>query len=106
MAPLDGRDSRDDARRRRRVVVDALRRERGELEERGERIRESVDAFARRQLAALAVPRERFRAAAPASGLEAFAEVARERAHVRGVFGEVTRARIEPRLQAFHAVNV
>jgi hypothetical protein len=25
---------------------------------------------------------------------------------VRGVFGEVTRARIEPRFQAFHAVNV
>ena len=55
-APLDLRDPRDDPRCRRVVVVKSVRGEGREFEKRREGIRETIDSFARGQLAALAMP--------------------------------------------------
>ena len=82
-APLDDADPGDDPRRRRLSVVQLPRGEGVQLEERGAGIDEPVDALARGQLAARAVPLDRCLAAARRDERGAVAQLGDERLHRR-----------------------
>ncbi len=81
LASLDDADPGDDPRARRFAVVDVPRGERVQLEERRARIDEQVDALAREQLAARAMPLDGALAAAGGDLRGARAELLDERLH-------------------------
>ena len=80
---LDDADPRDDPGRRRVTVVELPGRERIQLQERRPRIDQPVDALARRELAARAVPLDRLLAAAGRDECRALAQLRDERFHRR-----------------------
>src|SRR5262249_54274998 len=81
LAALDDADAGDDARRRRLAVVELPGGEGVQLEERAARVDEPVDALARRQLAARAMPLGRLLAAALSDLRRALPQLGHESLH-------------------------
>jgi hypothetical protein len=102
VAPLDHADSGDDAGARRLVVVQLPRRERVQLEKGGVGVEEPVDALARRQLAARAMPFDRLLAAALSDAGRALPELGHELGHPRLAPVEVSRLALDLRAQHCH----
>ena len=102
---LDPADAGDDPGARRLVVVQAVRGERAQLEERRARVEEAVDPLADRQLAALAVAGDRAVVAAGAAardGRLARAQVGDEGRHRVVVGARLGGGGIEPAAQDGH----
>ena len=99
---VDGTDPSDDARTGGRAVVETLGGERRELEERGTRVDERVDAGVGGELPARLVLRDRFLAAAATHPFEPGPEVVHERLHRRHVVAEGLRAGVDVGGQSGH----
>ena len=89
LAAGDAADAGDQAGARRIAVVEAGGGERRDLEERRARIEQAVDALADRQLALLAMPGVRRRAAAGPGRGQPLPQLADERRHARGVVAKL-----------------
>jgi len=98
----DAPDAGDDSRRRRLVLIHAMRGERRKFEERRTRIEQRADALARQELAAFGVLRARLLAAAFGRARELGLQIIDERAQLRGVRLELGRARIDQRTDDGH----
>ncbi len=83
-------------------MVHRVRRERGELEERRARIDEPIDAVARGELAAFAMPLDRDRPAAKLHAHEVRAQLIDERRHGGGVALEVAAASFDAGREQAH----
>ena len=106
---LDPADAGDDAGAGRVVVVQAGRRERAQLEEGRARVEQAVDPLADRELAALAVARDRALVAAGAAardGRLARPQVRDERRHRIVVGARLGGRGIEPAAQDGHAAMI
>ncbi len=88
---------------RRLVVVEPVRGQGRQLEERGAGVEQALDALAHEQLAARAVARDLVRPAALAHLREPGAQLDRQRLVMRGVGLELGAGRVEVGLDAFHA---
>ena len=106
---LDPADAGHDPGARRLIVVQAVRRQRAQLEEGRARVEEAVDALADRELAALAMPGDGpvvAARAALADGGGARPQVGDERRHPLDVRPRILAGGIEPRSQDGHGRGV
>jgi hypothetical protein len=88
------------------VFVDAVGRERRELEKGLQRIGEAIDPLARGHLPALAVALGRFRAAAFAHARQTSAQIGDEAAHPFGVRAKIIGISIDTRFEEFHCARL
>ncbi len=102
LAPGYAANARDEAGRRRLVVVHLERGERRQLEERRPGIEEPIDALAHGELALLAMPLEVFGSAAHPDDLGPLAKLGDELLHALAVGREHRVRRIDVRVENYH----
>ena len=104
-AAADAADAGDQARGMNVAAVHAVRGQRRQFEKRRPRIKQQIDALARKQFSARHMPRSRLFAAALHRGVELGAQVRNQAFHRLGVVAEFARFGVERGLDVGHAAR-